>query len=74
MPAAPRAKTKDSGGAKASPKIEVKLEVMSPKKHSVRYETEARPVAITNVYLSAAAYTDLGSPNGLKITIEPLTP
>ena len=46
------------------------LPTKSPKKHSVKFETDEDGVAVSNVYLSGAAYKALGSPNKLKITVE----
>lgn len=70
MPAAP-AKKKDSGGAKQGVKVEVILDVPDAKKGSVKFTTEARPAAITNIYLSKEAHVALGSPEAVKVTIEP---
>lgn len=60
-----------SKGVKAPVKIEVILDVPDAKKGSIKFTTEERPVAITNVYLSREAYVTLGSPTALKVTIEP---
>jgi len=50
--------------------IEVILDKTDPKKGSVKFYTDERPVALTNVYLSKADYVKLGSPTALKVTIE----
>ena len=64
-----------SAGTKAPAKVEVILDVQVPKKHSVRFEeTEGAAQAITNVYLKGDAFSALGKPDALKITIEAYKP
>jgi len=50
--------------------LEVVLPSASPKKNVVRFETEARPVPLTNIYLNREAYRTLGNPRAVKVTIE----
>lgn len=56
---------------KVSNKIEVILPDSKPMKGSVKFTTEERPVAITNIYLNRDGLQKLGNPNALKVTIEP---
>jgi hypothetical protein len=63
----PQAKT-------AKPKIEVVLEKSIPKKHSVRFETEAPDIDLSNIYLRMTGYRKLGSPSMIKITVEAADP
>jgi hypothetical protein len=68
MPAARRG-TKSS--APSNPDgISVVMDIMEPKKNSVRFKTEADGVPFSNIYVSSAAYTQLGRPGKLKVTIE----
>lgn len=63
----PQAKKSDNS------KLEVTLPDSKPMKGSVKFTTEERPVAVTNIYLSREGLQKLGNPDGVKVTIEPLT-
>ena len=56
--------------AKQQPKVEVILDQQDAKKGSVKFYTDERPVAVTNIYLGKGYLKDLGNPGKLKITIE----
>lgn len=44
---------------------------MEAKKHSVRFVTEEDNVPVSNVYLSKTYWEKLGSPDKVKVTVEP---
>lgn len=50
--------------------ISVVFDMMEPKRHSVRFKTEADNVPFSNIYITNAAHAQLGSPGKLKVTIE----
>lgn len=58
--------------AKRSKKIEVTLDQIDPKKSSVKFLTDSRPVAFSNLYLDKGAWAEIGSPEKIKVTIEPI--
>lgn len=64
MPAARRKATE------VKPSISVTMDIMEPKKNSVRFKTDAEAVPFSNIYVTSAAYTQLGRPGKLKVTIE----
>jgi len=51
--------------------VEVILPDSDPKKSSIKFTTAARGVPITNLYLSNDAHAAIGSPEKIKVTIEP---
>lgn len=44
---------------------------MEAKKHSVRFTTEEENVPVSNVYLSKSYWEKMGSPEKVKVTVEP---
>jgi hypothetical protein len=55
-------------------KVEVVLSDSKPMKGVVKFTTDDRPVAITNIYLSRESLQKLGNPDAVKVTIEPHDP
>lgn len=58
--------------AAKKPVIVVEMRDTEPKKGSVKYLTEERPVDLTNIYLNKSGVQKLGNPAGVKVTIEAL--
>lgn len=67
----PQPKRKPPAKPATDAKIEVILDVIEPKKHSVKALTEAEGQPFSNVYIKTSAYAALGRPGRLKVTIEP---
>lgn len=55
-------------------KVEIILTDSKPMKGVVKFTTEERPVAITNIYLGRDYLQSLGNPDSVKVTIEPHDP
>jgi hypothetical protein len=65
-----RAKPKAATPA-SSPAVVIVMDVMEPKKHSVRFLTEEEGAAVGNLYLNNKGHAALGRPGKIKVTIEP---
>jgi hypothetical protein len=50
--------------------LTVVMDIVEPKRHSIRYKTAAENVPFDNIYISSAAYTQLGRSGKLRVTIE----
>lgn len=57
--------------AAKSKQVVVVLPTMEAKKHSVRFTTEEENVPVSNVYLSKSYWEKMGSPEKVKVTVEP---
>lgn len=57
--------------APANAVFSVVLETREPKKHSSRFVTEKERPGISNVYVSNWVWEKIGSPDKVKLTIEP---
>lgn len=55
---------------KATPKLEVILPTAQAKKHSVKFETDEKGAAVTNIYLGLDGLRQLNNPSAVKVTIE----
>jgi hypothetical protein len=65
---APKAAPAGSG----SKPISVVLDVMQPKKHSIKFMTSAEDQAFNALYVMNGAHALLGRPDKIKVTIEPI--
>lgn len=66
-----KAKPKPVAAATSSQSIVIELEVMEPKKHSIKFLTDNEDSPINGIYLANRWHAVLGRPGKIKVTIEP---
>jgi hypothetical protein len=55
---------------KKAPKLEVILPTAKAMKHVVKFDTDEKGVALTNVYIGLDGMRQLNNPRDVKVTIE----
>jgi hypothetical protein len=64
-------RAKPKAATSASPAVVIVMDVIEPKKHSVKFLTEEEGAAVGNLYLNNRGHVALGRPGKIKVTIEP---